>query len=101
MAFAITLSGCAQSSYRWTANHNDNDRYNRDNAQCQLIANNASDNTQYSQGSPSYTATTYDYGGYSTTNVDPDYRQEALNAVLSGIQQDAAWSETYRLYRAL
>jgi phosphatidylethanolamine-binding protein (PEBP) family uncharacterized protein len=89
------LTSCT-TRYRWKADHNDSNRYRRENAECKLMARNAARSVQ-NYNSTSYTATTYDYGSIRTTNIHPNYVQEGLNDIATAIQQAATENETYEL----
>ena len=92
----LTFVGCAQSEYHWRAKNKTNDMFHRDSAQCKLMARNAANNIT-SPNNQSFTATTYNYGGVQNTRVDPDYMQNAVTNVITGLQQSVEESKVYEL----
>ena len=70
--------------------------FHRDSAQCKLMARNAANNIT-TPNNQSFTATTYNYGGVQETRVDPDYMQDAVSNVITGLQQPVEESKVYEL----
>ncbi len=96
LLFMLTFVGCAQSEYHWRAKNKTNDMFHRDSAQCKLMARNAANNIT-TPNNQSFTATTYNYGGVQDTRVDPDYMQDAVSNVITGLQQSVEESKVYEL----
>lgn len=95
---ALSMVGCASTKYKWAKMNTTQEEFNRDGAQCKLVAMNVYNKTTYTNPTPT-TYTTYGSynkatGSYTSRKVQNNNYFEDLNRTLT---KSSAESKAYRL----